>query len=109
MNDPTYQKLDYSTKKHQARSRINNKQMQIDAVKAVGEYFGDSRRQDSRESRQMLSQLFGGVEQTKCRLWTVKWGRIRTSNDGFNQGSGIDLPGLGTGWDLPGEIFDFGA
>ena len=35
--------------------------MQVDAVKTVGEYFGDSRRQDSLESRQMLGQLFGGI------------------------------------------------
>ena len=27
--------------------------------------------------------------------------------EGLNQGSGVDAPGLGTGFDLPGERFDF--
>ena len=36
----TYQKLDYSTQENIKQGLAsNNKQMQIDAVKAVGEYF----------------------------------------------------------------------
>lgn len=113
MNDPTYQKLDYSTQENIKQGLAsNNKQMQIDAVKAVGEYFGDSRRQDSPESRQMLASLFGGVGnvnqvQGYGQLSGAEYAQALV--DGFNQGSGIDLPGLGTGWDLPGEIFDFGG
>lgn len=113
MNDPTYQKLDYSTQENIKQGLAsNNKQMQIDAVKAVGEYFGDSRRQDSLESRQMLASLFGGVGnvnqmQGYGQLSGEEYGRALV--EGFNQGSGFDLPGLGTGWDLPGEMFDFGG
>lgn len=113
MNDPTYQKLDYSTQENiKSGLASNNKQMQIDAVKAVGEYFGDSRRQDSLESRQMLASLFGGVGnvnqmQGYGQLSGEEYGRALV--EGFNQGSGFDLPGLGTGWDLPGEMFDFGG
>ena len=113
MNDPTYQKLDYSTQENIKQGLAsNNKQMQIDAVRAVGEYFGDSRRQDSPESRQMLSSLFGGVGninqmQGYGQLSGAEYAQALV--DGFNQGSGVDLPGLGTGFDLPGEIFDFGG
>ena len=113
MNDPTYQKLDYSTQENIKQGLAsNNKQMQMDAVKAVGEYFGDSRRQDSLESRQMLASLFGGVGnvnqmQGYGQLSGEEYGRALV--EGFNQGSGFDLPGLGTGWDLPGEMFDFGG
>ena len=113
MNDPTYQKLDYSTQENiKSGLASNNKQMQIDAVRAVGEYFGDSRRQDSPESRQMLSSLFGGVGninqmQGYGQLSGAEYAQALV--DGFNQGSGVDLPGLGTGFDLPGEIFDFGG
>ena len=113
MNDPTYQKLDYSTQENIKQGLAsNNKQMQIDAVRAVGEYFGDSRRQDSPESRQMLASLFGNVGnvnqvQGYGQLSGAEYAQALV--DGFNQGSGIDLPGLGTGFDLPGEIFDFGG
>ena len=113
MNNPTYQKLDYSTQENiKAGLASNNKQMQMDAVKAVGEYFGDSRRQDSPESRQMLGQLFGGISnvnqmQGYGKLTGAEYAKALV--DGFNQGSGFDLAGLGTGFDLPGEIFDFGG
>ena len=113
MNNPTYQKLDYSTQENiKAGLASNNKQMQMDAVKAVGEYFGDSRRQDSAASRQMLGQLFGGISnvnqmQGYGKLTGAEYAKALV--DGFNQGSGFDLAGLGTGFDLPGEIFDFGG
>ena len=111
MNNPTYQKLDYSTQENiKAGLASNNKQMQMDAVKAVGEYFGDSRRQDSLESRQMLGQLFGGISnvnqmQGYGKLTGKEYAQALV--DGFNQGSGFDLAGLGTGFNLPGEMFDF--
>ena len=111
MNNPTYQKLDYSTQENiKAGLASNNKQMQMDAVKAVGEYFGDSRRQDSLESRQMLGQLFGGISnvnqmQGYGKLTGKEYAQALV--DGFNQGSGFDLAGLGTGFNLPGERFDF--
>lgn len=111
MNSPTYQKLNYSTQEAiKTGLASNNKQMQIEAIRAVGEYFGDSRRQDNLQSRQMLGQLFGGQANINQMQG---YGKLTGSEyaqalvDGFNQGSGFDLPGLGTGFDLPGEMFDF--
>ncbi len=111
MNNPTYQKLNYSTQEAiKTGLASNNKQMQIEAIRAVGEYFGDSRRQDNLQSRQMLGQLFGGQANINQMQG---YGKLTGSEyaqalvDGFNQGSGFDLPGLGTGFDLPGEMFDF--
>ena len=85
--------------------------MQMDAVKAVGEYFGDSsRNQKTAKGQTVLQGILGGISNVNQMQG---YGKLTGKEyaqalfDGFNQGSGVDLAGLGTGFNLPGEMFDF--
>lgn len=111
VNDPSYQKLDYQTQEDLKMGLgSNNKQMQTDAIKALGEFLGDGRRQNDAGFKSMLSSLLGGKGnvnelQGYGQLSPQEYGQALV--DGLNQGSGIDITGLGSGFDLPGDMFDF--
>tara|TARA_B100001059_G_scaffold101225_1_gene100961 strand:+ start:11064 stop:12908 length:1845 start_codon:yes stop_codon:yes gene_type:complete len=111
VNDPSYQKLDYQTQEDLKMGLgSNNKQMQTDAIKALGEFLGDGRRQNDPGFKSMLSSLLGGKGninelQGYGQLSPQEYGQALV--DGLNQGSGIDITGLGSGFDLPGDMFDF--
>ena len=111
MKSGYYQNLNQQQKQQlQMSIGANNKDLQRAEIKALGEYLGSSRNQKNPKAIAVLQGILGNASNVND---LPGYGELTGKEyaealfEGLNLGSGVDAPGLGTGFDLPGDRFDF--
>ena len=111
MKSGYYQNLNTQQKQQlQMSIGANNKDLQKAEIKALGEYLGSSRNQKNPKAIAVLQGILGNASNVNE---LPGYGELTGKEyaealfEGLNLGSGVDAPGLGTGFDLPGDRFDF--
>ena len=111
MKSGYYQNLNTQQKQQlQMSIGANNKDLQKAEIKALGEYLGSSRNQKNPKAIAVLQGILGNASNVNE---LPGYGELTGKEyaealfEGLNLGSGVDAPGLGTGFDLPGNRFDF--